>query len=695
VTLTDRALGRLRWVAAAIVIVGSALTITLEIAAGVPDEAVFSFLLLSFPAVGFFVLSRRPDARLAWLMVSMGVGVAILGPFTGYGVYAVDHGLPYGPQALAIGAPGWVPFIAVSGFLLLLFPDGHLPSPRWRWFAWACGVGLTLVFIWIWFYPGDFADSGYPEIRNPFGIEALRPILEVLSFFLLFAPILVVGGFVSLVVRMRRTTDDVLRHQIRWLAYAASLMATFFVLSFVPALGTDAWDSWIQNLGALSFMLIPVATGIAILRYRLYDIDVVIGKTVVFAIVAGAIAVVYAGIVAGVGAIVGAQSDAPFLPAVAAAVVALIFQPIRSRARHFADRIVYGERATPYEVMSAFGDQLAGTYAADDVLSRTARVLGEGVGAERADVRMVFGDELRAVATWPPDAPDATPDHVVEVRHQGDLLGELAVAMPASDPLDPTREQLIRGMAGQAGLVLRNERLTQLLRARLTDLQAAQKRLVAAQDDERRKLERNIHDGAQQQLVAIQVRQRLAQQLVDRDPVRVKAMLEELQTDTGRALEDLRDLARGIYPPLLADKGLVVALDSQARKSTVPVTVRAEGFSRYPEEIESALYFCVLEALQNVAKYAEASSVDVALEQLPGELRFIVRDDGRGFDPRANGYGTGLQGIADRLGALEGSLEVESAPGRGTTVRGRVPILARTIEDREEPVEVFRVLVDP
>jgi signal transduction histidine kinase len=267
--------------------------------------------------------------------------------------------------------------------------------------------------------------------------------------------------------------------------------------------------------------------------------------------------------------------------------------------------------------------------------------------------------------------------------------------MPASDPLDPTREQLIRGMAGQAGLVLRNERLTQLLRARLTDLQAAQKRLVAAQDDERRKLERNIHDGAQQQLVAIQVRQRLAQQLVDRDPVRVKAMLEELQTDTGRALEDLRDLARGIYPPLLADKGLVVALDSQARKSTVPVTVRAEGFSRYPEEIESALYFCVLEALQNVAKYAEASSVDVALEQLPGELRFIVRDDGRGFDPRANGYGTGLQGIADRLGALEGSLEVESAPGRGTTVRGRVPILARTIEDREEPVEVFRVLVDP
>jgi signal transduction histidine kinase len=674
VTLSDRALRRLRWVAAAIVIVGSALTITLEIAAGVPDEAVFSFLLLSFPAVGFFVLGRRPDSRLAWLMVSMGVAAAILGPLTGYGNYAIEHDLPYGPEALAIGGPGWVPFIAVSGFLLLLFPDGHLLSPRWRWFAWLCGVALTLVFVAIWLYPGDFADSGHPEIANPFGVEALRPVLDAFTLLLLAAPLLVVGGFVSLVLRMRRTTDDVLRHQIRWLAYASSVMATFFVLSFVPGLGNDAWDSWIQSVGALSFMLIPVATGIAILRYRLYDIDVVIRKTVVVAVVAGAIALVYAGIVAGVGALVGAGSDAPYLSALAAAVVALLFQPMRARARRFADRVVYGKRATPYEVMSAFGDQLAGTYAADDVLSRTARVLGEGVGAERAEVRMVFGEEIRAVATWPPDVPDATPGHVAEVRHQGDLLGELAVAMPPSDPLDPTREQLIEDLAAQAGLVLRNERLTQMLRARLADLQAAQKRLVAAQDDERRKLERNIHDGAQQQLVALQVRQRLAEQLVDRDPARAKAMLEELQTDTGKALEDLRDLARGIYPPLLADKGLAAALAAQARKSPIPVEVGADGIGRLPEDVEAAVYFSVLEALQNAAKYAEAQRAELRLLREADTLVFEVSDDGVGFDPDATGYGTGLQGIADRLGALEGSLEVESAPGHGTTVVGRIPL---------------------
>lgn len=346
-TLSERQLRRLAKVAFVIVVVGAVATIGLEVSAGRLDEAVFSALLLSFPVVGFFVLSRRPDNRLAWLMVAMGVGAAILGPLQGYGAYAIERDLPYGPLGLALGGPGWVPFIAISGFLLLLFPDGHLPSPRWRWFAWLCGVALAIVFVTIWFYPGDFADGGYPEIENPIGIDALGPVLDVFGFLLLSAPLLVVGGFVSLVVRMRRTTDDVVRHQIRWLAYAASLMALFFALSFIPGLGNDdAWNSWIQNLSAMSFMLIPVATGVAILRYRLYDIDVVIRKTVVIALVVAFIALVYVGVVAGVGALVG-SSGSPLLSALAAGIVALVFQPERARARRFADRIVYGKRATP------------------------------------------------------------------------------------------------------------------------------------------------------------------------------------------------------------------------------------------------------------------------------------------------------------------------------------------------------------
>ena len=211
-------------------------------------------------------------------MLAMGVGLAILGPFAAYGMFAIERGLPFGPAALAIGAPGWVPFIAISGYVLLLFPDGHLPSPRWRWFAWVCGIGLALVIVAIWLGPGDFADSGYPDVRNPFGVEALAPFFDVFGFLLLAAPLLVVGGFVGLVVRLRRTTDNVVRHQIRWLTYEAALIAGLFALSFIPGVGNEAWDSVIQNLASLLFILIPVIVGSTILQYRLYDIDVVIRR---------------------------------------------------------------------------------------------------------------------------------------------------------------------------------------------------------------------------------------------------------------------------------------------------------------------------------------------------------------------------------------------------------------------------------
>jgi signal transduction histidine kinase len=250
--------------------------------------------------------------------------------------------------------------------------------------------------------------------------------------------------------------------------------------------------------------------------------------------------------------------------------------------------------------------------------------------------------------------------------------------------MTPSKEKLIRDLAAQAGLVLRNERLTSALKARLADLQAAQKRLVAAQDAERRRLERNIHDGAQQQLVALQVRQRLVEQLIERDPSKAKEMLGQIQSDTGTALDDLRDLARGIYPPLLADKGLAAALESQGRKGTVPVRIDADGIGRFPQEIEAAVYFSALEALQNTAKYAAATRATITLSRANGSLSFTVADDGTGFNTKVTGYGPGLQGIADRLGALDGDLEVASGPGSGTTVTGRVPVGALTPDRIEE-----------
>ena len=643
----------------------------------------FDVLLLVFPAVGLVLVTKRPRNVLGWLMIAIGMGFVMSpgAPYARYATITRDGELPGAGLALAIESPSWVVFIGLCGFLLLLFPDGHLPSRRWRWFARACGVGLTLLFLLILVSPDQGAEYGLPQLENPLTVPALDPYADALVALVVFAPLTVVGGAVAVIGRLRRTTDPVQRRQLRWLAWAAGVIAFTYVMAFVPQaiLGSEEGSRLGDIFGTaavVTFLLIPITIGVAVLRYRLYDIDFVIRKTVVIAVVVAFIALVYVAVVAGVGALVGGQRS-PLLSALAAAIVALVFQPLRARARHVADRVVYGERATPYEVMTTFGGQLAGTYSSDDVLPRLARVLGEGVGAERAVVWLRVEGELRPVATWPADTdPAGTDDFRADVLHTGDELGALSVAMPANDPMDPTKEKLVRDLAAQAGLVLSNVRLTEELRARLDDLRAAQKRLVAAQDDERRKLERNIHDGAQQQLVALAVKARLARSLTERDPAKTVEMLAQIESETQGALEDLRDLARGIYPPLLADKGLAAALEAQARKSPIPVTVEADGVDRLPQDVEAAVYFSVLEGLQNVAKYAEATSASVSFERSDGQLRFRVHDDGRGFDPSETGYGTGLQGIADRLGALDGRVEITSEPGAGATLSGSVPVPA-------------------
>jgi signal transduction histidine kinase len=270
----------------------------------------------------------------------------------------------------------------------------------------------------------------------------------------------------------------------------------------------------------------------------------------------------------------------------------------------------------------------------------------------------MMGDQLPAF----PEGERAYP-----VRHGGELLGAISVITSPSDPLGPDRERLVEDVASQTALVLRNVRL-------IEELRESRRRIVTAQDVRAKALERNIHDGAQQQLVALAVKQRLAQTLVDRDPAKAKAMLVDIQRETQEALETLRDLARGIYPPLLADQGLGAALAAQARKAAVPVDVETDGVGRYPQEVEAAVYFCCLEALQNVAKYSGASRAAIDLTTEGGRLRFHVSDDGRGFDPNAISFGTGLQGMVDRLEAIGGTLQVRSAPGEGTTVTGTIVV---------------------
>jgi signal transduction histidine kinase len=277
----------------------------------------------------------------------------------------------------------------------------------------------------------------------------------------------------------------------------------------------------------------------------------------------------------------------------------------------------------------------------------------------------VTGDAL-------PEIPGS--DRAVAVEHQGELLGALSVVKRRGESLTPMEVKLIDDLAHQAGLVLKNVGLTGELMRRLEELRFSRQRLVQAQDEERRRLERNLHDGAQQHLVALKVKLGLVKALTEKNPEQATAMLEQLQGDADEALETLRDLARGIYPPLLADRGLAVALESQARRATLPVEVDADGISRYSAEVEATVYFCALEALQNVQKYAHASRVSVRLREADGELRFEVEDDGCGFDAGAATNGSGLTNMADRLDAVGGRLDIASVPGRGSRLYGTVPV---------------------
>jgi signal transduction histidine kinase len=415
----------------------------------------------------------------------------------------------------------------------------------------------------------------------------------------------------------------------------------------------------------------------------------VVKKTVLYATVA----ILLTGAIFAAGSLVGSRMiEADPQTIVALLGLGLVIWPAVRLARRVADRVVYGRRATPYEVLTDFSHRLGGSYASEDVLPRMAAILGEAVGANRAVVWLRIGREWRPVGLAPVEAEAPQPvraagdrmpalpaDAAVEIRDQGELLGALTVSMPANDPMGPSKERLVRDLASQAGLVLRNVRL-------IEELRASRQRLVAAQDEERRRLERNIHDGAQQQLVALTVKLRLLEQIAGRDPAKVAGMAAQLQAETTETLEDLRDLARGIYPPLLADQGLSAALEAQARKSTLPVTVESTGLGRFPQDVEAAIYFSCLEALQNVAKYAQASRVTISLDRSNGRLSFAVTDDGVGFDPDASTYGTGLQGIADRIDALDGTFEIISSVGAGTAVNGSVPVATRK-SDSADPTD--------
>jgi signal transduction histidine kinase len=667
------------------------------------DQFLYSLLsvfVIAVGAVGALIVSRHPSNVIGWLFSWMALSLACSIALSQYAARA----LVFAPGSLPAGAfaawlQNWLPVAGVPAIILVfvLFPNGRPPSPRWRPLVWATLVAAIFeTLAWV-FKPGEinqaFGSTGALGVTNPIGLGHVGGFVDVvLSTFAVALLACGAASIVSLVFRFRNSAGEE-RQQVRWLALVAAAIGVLFILNFlyggVICGGRETGicgviGTWLFILffvvGAIG---IPLAAGIAILKYRLYDLDVVVKKTVVFALVAAFITILYVVVVVAIPTIVvGAGSGSGFSPLalVTTVIVALLFQPVRNRARKLADRFVYGRRATPYEVLSEFSERLSDAYSTDDVLPRMVELVRQSSGASSVRVGILIGGELVPSAAWPNGRPQAEPllapteDVPLEqpvqsfpVRHQGELLGAIELELPTNDPMTPAKRKLVQDLASQAGLVLRNVRL-------IEELRASRRRIVTAQDARAKKLERNIHDGAQQRLVALAVKLRLAEQLATRDPDKAAEMLADLQRETTETLEELRDLARGIYPPLLADKGLVEALRAQAQKAAVPVAVEADGVGRYPQEVEAAVYFSCLEALQNVAKYAEANGARIRLGATDGELVFEISDDGRGFDTANAPRGSGLQGMADRLEALGGRIGIESAPGQGTSVIGRVPV---------------------
>jgi signal transduction histidine kinase len=590
--------------------------------------------------------------------------------------------------ALVAGLSSWVwmpGFFLVLTLGLLLFPDGRTPTPGWRWVAWYSAiVVMTGAVGGAWFGRPSSTVPILSDAATPGGLEDVAfAVLVVLS---VTAVALSVAG---LVARYRASTG-VTRHQIRWIAWGGGFFGFVYAVLLVGSVVLGDTGSVDVTAFVLLFAeaLVIAAFWIAITRHRLYDVDVVISRTVTYGALAVFITAVYVAIVVGLGNLLGQRGEANVALAIGAtAAVALLFEPVRRRVQRWANRLVYGRRATPYEVLVKFSARAA-TESDEEVLERIPRLIVDGTGATRATLWTMDGDELHAAAWWPQDqdAPPPLPvadgawndpeaDYSVPVEHRGDLLGGISLAAGRGESLAPGEEELIHNLAGGLGLALRNARLTDDLRHQVAALAESRERILTAADEARRDLERDLDMGPQQELVAVKVKLGVVRSRAEGvDAARTAEVLGQLEQEVGKAIVTVRDFARGVYPPLLEADGLSAAVSAEADKAAIPVSVETRDVGRYTREIETAVFFTVLEALQNAAKYADPTSVTIRLVDDGRRLSFDVADDGRGFEAGSVSEGSGIPGMRDRIDAAGGRLAVVSTPGGGTTISGSVPI---------------------
>lgn len=656
--------------------------------------------MVAVSLLGTFIVRRTGNA-IGWLFQVMAFSVGISFLSEGYirsAYIPVERDLPLVPFVGWLNSMLSLLIVLPIPLLFLLFPTGKPLTPRWRWGTRLWTAGSVLVIFWAAFKSDAVYGTPPPDnihIENPYGLRAPGLLFDTLInlgvFLLLLAGAL---GIFSLVVRFRRARGDE-RQQMKWLVFvgivAAALIATGLLIDFVFGSMDEVFG---ETVGAVFFFSlvfvllggIPAAVAIAILKYRLYEIDVVINKTVVFGALAVFITAVYVGIVVGVGALVGRGGKPNVALSIAAtAVVAILFQPVRERVQRFANRLVYGKRATPYEVMADFSQRMAGTLSVDEVLPNMAEAAATGVGAAAARVSVVFPGGGEKAANWPADSLVDSFDRTLDVSHGDAHVGEIAVTKPRGEPFTPAEEKLLEDLAAQAGLALHNVRLADDLQDRVEqisrqagEIEISRRRIVRARDEALRQLERDIEGGARSQLLSISERLRLATDSVVEDPGESSSVLEQLGEEATDALETLRDLARGIFPPLLAEKGLVPSIEAHINKTKLPATLETDGtVGRFDPGVEAAIYFCCIEAMQNASKFAQGASITVKLRSAKDSVDFSIDDDGPGFDPEPERERPGIASMSDRVEAVGGTLAIRSSPGGGTTITGRIPARER------------------
>jgi signal transduction histidine kinase len=635
---------------------------------------------LAWYLAGALAYMARPANRTAWLLLVMTTLLAI-GKCLGNAIALASITRPeliheWAPVVI-VDAAGWA-VTAAGVAVFATFPDGKYQRSYERWIVRTLPLAfLPLVLLYLLGSPriGTNQFGWVPlDAASPLYIRGLDPV-GIATGALISANLLVVVPALALLILRYRRFGAEQRQQIKWPLYALSVAAiSVMVLAFSP--GPPAvpfWVAAVQYVGTMA--LLPAGLALGIVIHRGLDIDDVIRRSVVYGALWAVIAAAYVVVAATFGVALGQR--VPLAIAVLLAIAAtLFFQPARRRLERLADRLVFGPRLTGYELISQLGVQLQSTVATEDVAGNVAAAVHGGLGASWVRVVLERPQRMLIATAGADPGPAAAVALSAPLLHSERAVGVIECGPKGEGRYNTADQELLNTLGRQAALAIRNSQLTAELSQNVEQLAASRARLVQAEELERRRLERDLHDGVQQELVGVLARLGLARNQLRRDRDLAESTLREAQVDAQRALEGLQELARGIHPAILTDRGLVEAVEERATRMPVPVEVHANGLgggARFPLDMEGAAYFFVSEGLANIVKYASATRAFVRFHTEPGQLVVEVEDDGKGFDPVAVKR-SGLRGLEDRISALGGRVEVVSRPGQGTALRAFLPV---------------------